>query len=340
MKSVKVQGYSALYVEKYDCYIILTERVRVYDGEFKISKRFPEIKHPDTIRLSKDEEYAYVTTTENYLYRIDMSNLKVEYVTRIIPTNLSAEESENASVFDFLILDRAHLLCLQFSVGCHFIIYFDITNDHCEVIREGSCESNFQNLIELDDWIAVVDEENDWANENEPDHVKKELIPLNGLSKKIYKVQFYMEDVKPWFKVFFTKFKELKCLVPEINMCILYDGRHLYFVDLETGTKVIKIDVVIRVIWTIENAWYDADDSLLYLIVNRHSFGSGIIVMSLKDIDNPKIAYVVRGYSDCIRCRDGLLFLSYDRELKSFMVNNIEQLSSYAIPPSTQEVRL
>ena len=29
MKSVKVQGYSALYVEKYDCYIILTERVRV-----------------------------------------------------------------------------------------------------------------------------------------------------------------------------------------------------------------------------------------------------------------------------------------------------------------------
>ena len=86
--------------------------------------------------------------------------------------------------------------------------------------------------------------------------------------------------------------------------------------------------------------WYDADDSLLYLIVNRHSFGSGIIVMSLKDIDNPKIAYVVRGYSDCIRCRDGLLFLSYDRELKSFMVNNIVELSSYAIPPSTQEVRL
>ena len=74
---------------------------------------------------------------------------------------------------DFLILDRAHLLCLQFSVGCHFIIYFDITNDHCEVIREGSCESNFQNLIEIDDWIAVVDEENDWANENEPDHLRR-----------------------------------------------------------------------------------------------------------------------------------------------------------------------
>ena len=84
--------------------------------------------------------------------------------------------------------------------------------------------------------------------------------------------------------------------------------------DLETGTKVIKIDVVNRVIWTIENAWYDADDSLLYLIVNRHSFGSGIIVMSLKDIDNPG-AYVVReegGYSDYIRS-DGLLFLSYDK---------------------------
>ena len=58
------------------------------------------------------------------------------------------------------------------------------------------------------------------------------------------------------------------------------------------------------------------------------------------DLDEMVQTGLVRGYSDCIRCRDGLLFLSYDRELKSFMVNNIVELSSYAIPPSTQEVRL
>ena len=340
MKYVKVQGYSALYAKKYDCYIVLTERVRVYDGEFKIAKRFPGIKHPNVIRITKDEEHVLIATTENYLYEIDLVDCSVTNVTRITPGYLTEREKEDVEISDFLILDERHLIGLQFGLGYQRVLYFDYLDDHCEEVRMDSGDNHLLKILEFDDWIAVVDEESDWANENEPDHLKKELIPLNGLSKKIYKVRFYMEDVKPWFKVFFTRFKELKCLVPEINMCILYDGRHLYFMDLETGTKEIKIDVVIRVIWTIENAWYDADDSLLYLIVNRHSFGSGIIVMSLKDIDNPKIAYVVRGYSNCIRCRDGLLFLSYDREFKSFMVNNIEELSSYAIPPSTQEVRL
>ena len=85
MKYVKVQGDSALYVEKYDYYIVLTERVRVYDGEFKIAKRFPEIKHPNVIRITKDEEHVLIATTENYLYEIDLVDCSVTNVTRITP---------------------------------------------------------------------------------------------------------------------------------------------------------------------------------------------------------------------------------------------------------------
>ena len=65
MSYIRLYGYSALFVRKYDYCVVLSERITVYDKSFKTIRRISEIKYPSEMQISKNGEYLYVMTTQS-----------------------------------------------------------------------------------------------------------------------------------------------------------------------------------------------------------------------------------------------------------------------------------
>ena len=127
MRRVNIVGYRVLYASQYDYYIVLGQRIKIYDSSFNLASRLLEIKYPSKMKISQDGRYVYVFTTEMLLYEIDLSDCSVKRLARIRLSELTSEQNSMLETRDFIVLDGGNLLCLAGTIGAYCLILINIS---------------------------------------------------------------------------------------------------------------------------------------------------------------------------------------------------------------------
>ena len=335
MRKVNVIGYSTLYSYEYECFIVLGERVKIYNKSFQLMDRILEIKYPDIMKMSQDGRYVYVLTTEMVLYEIDLSDNSVKCLMKIHLKILTEEQNEMLEAEDFVVLDESHLLCLAGTMEAFCLILIDISPIAWKAVMwdiyvDGECGTRKPvRIVETDDSIKIVDtgflsvKERDWPS------LVVEPLTLGGVDKRIEIVRYGMVYEKSFLKRLNQKIIRLVHIIPDIDVYVLTDSHNtLYFVRPSSPAEKYELVLPVARISGIDNTWYDVKNCLLYLSINHFTVDTYVVVVSLDSgIEKPELVRVMSDYMDCITCPDGLFLLSQQKKPKSCIVRNLKERS-------------
>lgn len=335
MRKVNVIGYSTLYSYEYECFIVLGERVKIYNKSFQLMDRILEIKYPDIMKMSQDGRYVYVLTTEMLLYEIDLSDYSVKCLMKIHLSILTEEQNEMLEADDFVVLDESHLLCLAGTIGAFCLLLIDINPVAWKAVMwdiyvDGECGTRKPvRIVEMDDNIKIVDagfllvKERDWPS------LVIEPLSLGGIDKRIEMIRYGMAYEKSFLRRLNQRIIRLAHIIPEIDVYVLTDSHNtLFFVRPSTPAEQYELVLPINRISGIDNGWYDVKNCLLYLSINHFTADTCVVVVSLDSgIENPKLVCVMSGYMGCIACPEGLFLLSQQKIPKSCIIRDIKEWS-------------
>lgn len=77
VKYYQITGDECIALNKRKEICVLDSKIKIYDADYKLIKKFSKIRYPNDMEVDTDEKFLYISTTENYVHIIDLDSLEI-----------------------------------------------------------------------------------------------------------------------------------------------------------------------------------------------------------------------------------------------------------------------
>jgi len=287
-----------------NCLFIISSKLKVYSNNLCFLRNFKKIRYPKHIVFNAEYTRAYVSTTENYIYIIDVDNIEIIGRIKIdIDQCMSAHIAQSIELSKFILLDgETKILATAFALCKRLVILYDFETNISKVLYESETEDfELEPILKIDGNVCLIG--------TECIVMKKELlcrefeIGTDILTAEEIKVYLLLSNNRK--QHFLYNYRKLEYLTRDKKYSIIAGKK--YFLNIHSTNELIELPITYSYPYFSLN--YKYDENLGAITINMGSNVDKVVLIKVKD-DKFIGIEVFEGYCDSDFVGDRLFLLS------------------------------